>query len=454
MRHYANTMWRYNFNQTGLKLIIIAFSVIILSSSCSTNRNIPKQSVSQYFDYVLDTSTILNSGFAGLAFYDMESGKYIYRKNADKYFVPASNVKLFTLYTCIKSLGDSLPALKYIETDTSFTFWGTGDPSFLHPYFSPSATLPFLRSKAIAKKIYYAHGHNFMESYGSGWMWDDYNGYYQPELSPIPMFGNIVHAVKDSTGLNIYPISQEFHFQTDSTLKRLDRKFEKNEFSLPLISEKSLDFDQEIPYKHATDVNLKILEDSLGVPIFKTSIPLTQQVQTLYSLPVDTVYRRMMQISDNMLAEHLLLISSVETSDTFSSEVMISKMNKSYYADFSQPVNLVDGSGLSRYNLVTPQAIIELLQKMSTDIPEQRLYSLLAQGGQFGTLGKMFLNDKTTFVFGKSGSMAGVYNLSGFFISKSGKKYAFSFMNNNFNTSVSSVRKEVEKILTGLREKL
>jgi D-alanyl-D-alanine carboxypeptidase/D-alanyl-D-alanine-endopeptidase (penicillin-binding protein 4) len=58
-------------------------------------------------------SQIVKDHFTGFALYDMDSRKMIYGLNADKYFTPASNTKLFTFYTCLKMLGDSIPALRY-----------------------------------------------------------------------------------------------------------------------------------------------------------------------------------------------------------------------------------------------------------------------------------------------------------------------------------------------------
>jgi hypothetical protein len=93
-----------------------------------------------------------------------------------------------------------------------------------------------------------------------------------------------------------------------------------------------------------------------------------------------------------------------------------------------------------------------LLDKYQTQIPRDKLFSVLAAGGQNGTLSNVFVNNGNSYVYGKSGSMSAVYNLSGYLISKKGKTFIFSFMNNNFTKSVSQVRREVERILTSIYE--
>src|SRR5688572_26855500 len=68
----------------------------------------------------------------GFALFDIAGNKMVYEYRADRYFTPASNTKILTLYTCFTILGDSIPALKYVETEDSLVFWGSGDPSFLN----------------------------------------------------------------------------------------------------------------------------------------------------------------------------------------------------------------------------------------------------------------------------------------------------------------------------------
>ena len=159
----------------------------------------------------------------------------------------------------------------------------------------------------------------------------------------------------------------------------------------------------------------------------------------------------MMQVSDNMLAEHLLLLCGSSLKDTISTDFSIEAVSSLFLSDLSQKPVWVDGAGLSRYNLTTPMSIVTLLQKMYQEFPEEKLFSMMAVGGGQGTLNGMFNENKEPFIYAKSGSMSGVYNLSGYMVTSTGKRLIFSFMNNNFNTSISSVRKEVDYILTEIK---
>ena len=174
--------------------------------------------------------------------------------------------------------------------------------------------------------------------------------------------------------------------------------------------------------------------------------------KTLYSFPVDTVYRRMMKISDNMLAEHLLLLAGGKFSDTISSSKSIQNIQKAYFSEMPQQFKWIDGSGLSRYNLFTPESLVFLLEKMLKDYSQERIFSLMAIGGQTGTLNSVYKSPKP-FVFAKSGSMSGVYNLSGYLITEKGKLLIFSIMNNNFTGSISKYRNLTSEIIQEIYEK-
>ena len=159
----------------------------------------------------------------------------------------------------------------------------------------------------------------------------------------------------------------------------------------------------------------------------------------------------MLHVSDNMLAEQLILLCS--KADTLNTQKSIESIMKNYLSDLPDKARWVDGSGLSRYNLFTPRSIVKLLQKIYQEVPKERLFELLPAGGQPGTLRNMFKGNQP-FIFAKSGSFSNNYNLSGYLIGRSGKTYLFSFMNNSFMNPMSEIRKEVDRILTNIHEKL
>jgi D-alanyl-D-alanine carboxypeptidase/D-alanyl-D-alanine-endopeptidase (penicillin-binding protein 4) len=240
-------------------------------------------------------------------------------------------------------------------------------------------------------------------------------------------------------------------FSSQNSFSEIKRKINENIFYTNTKIGQKIEFEQDIPYKTSSDLLQKILSDTLKKEVTIGSFMPDKTFKTLYSLPVDTVYRRMMQVSDNMLAEQLLLLSGGKYSDTISTSLSIKNLQKNLFNDIPQKFNWVDGSGLSRYNLVTPESLVFLLDRMLKEFPKDRLLSLMPIGGQAGTL-KNTYKASVPFVFAKTGTLSGVYNQSGYMITKSGRLLIFSFMNNNFTGSASKVRTKTSEIIALLHE--
>lgn len=427
------------------KLLFLVF-ISFIGISCKTSQNLSRKNP---IAKMIDTSAVFANSFTGLAIYDTQTQRNIFERNADKYFTPASNTKLFTYYACLKTLKDSIPALKYKISGDSLLFWGTSDPTFLHPDFQNTKALDFLKTYKRSKKFYFSDQNFTNDALGSGWAWNDYNDYYSAEISPLPMYGNFVRVNIKDEKLNINPsIFENSFYKKDEAGSYIKRTVHDSQFLLPKSLLKSKDYSQDIPYKTSAGLTQQLLIDTLRKNINLTSIPVAADAKTLYSIPSDTLYKYMLQPSDNMFAEHLLLLCGMALKDSLNTSFAIKHTIQNYLQDLPDAPKWADGSGLSRYNLFTPRSIVALLQKIQAEVPQERLFASLPIGGKAGTIRNMFKTEEKPFVFAKTGSLSGVYNLSGYLITKSGKTLIFSFMNNNFNKPTSTIRKEVEKVIT------
>ena len=127
----------------------------------------------------------------GISIFDVESGKFWYNHQADKYFVPASNTKLFTCLAALQTLGDSLVAFRWVDKGAgSVEAEANGDPTFLHPDFLQQPAFDWLKKQ---QKIVLTDQNWKDKGLGAGWAWDDYTSDYTAERSFMPLYGNLVN---------------------------------------------------------------------------------------------------------------------------------------------------------------------------------------------------------------------------------------------------------------------
>lgn len=430
---------------TGLSL----FCLYIFLQGCSTDRQISASIAKS-----LKKSAVLKQHYVGLSVYNLSEKKSVYQHNADKYFTPASNTKLFTFYAGLKMIKERIPALRYIEKGDSLIFWGTGDPSFLHTKLKGSAAYELLRQSN--KQLFFASGRYSGGFYGKGWAWDDYNDYYQAEINELPVMDNLVAVTSKNGILSISPAFFKNNFVTDSARHGaflVIRDFNSNSFQQPLSTPPD-GYQQQIPYKVSAKTNLAILADTLKKPISLISMKMPEEAKTIYGAERDSVLKEMMLPSDNFIAEQLLLVYSDLLGQELSSEKAIAHIISQYLNVLPDKPVWVDGSGLSRYNLFTPADMTKLLELIYDEVHDpEKLYAMFPAGGKTGTLKNAYPKTDTPYVFGKTGSLSNVYNQSGYLITKKGRTYIFSFMNNHFTSATVEVRKAMAELITAIHDK-
>ncbi|RSK42404.1 D-alanyl-D-alanine carboxypeptidase [Hymenobacter perfusus] len=412
-----------------------------------------------WLEQLVRESSVLRRHHVGVCVADVTTGQQLFGLNDDRYFTPASTMKLFSLYAGLRLLPDSLPSLHYVLRPDTLLFWGTGDPTLLHGDVPSRRAFTFLQNRP--EKLVYAEVPT-AAAFGPGWSWDDYNYYFQPERGPFPIYGHTVRFYARAgqpmprvLPLFFRPLTQLAPAGTPNpTEDHVRRPALENRFTVLPSTGSWVD---ETPFRTSPALLLQLLQDTLRRPVLLASLRLRPQdsVRTLRGLPVDSLYRRMLRVSDNFLAEQLLLMcaSSLST-DSLSTGRAIRAMQLNYLRELPDAPVWVDGSGLSRLNLATPRSLVALLLTLHQQVPEPRLLGLLAAGGGQGTLRRVYRPVAgQPWLWGKTGTLTNNHNLVGYLRTKSGRLLAFSFLNNNHVATTNEVRREMERILTQVRER-
>ena len=427
----------------------------------------------------LDSSRAFRAQQVGLCLADAATGEKLFGYQEAQYFSPASTMKLLSLYTGLQLLADSVPSLRYFSRGDTLYFQGTGDPTFLHGDVPSRRAYTFLVRRA-EKVLAYCELPT-PPAYGPGWAWDDFGYYFQAERGAFPVYGHTVRfyhwpgvaaaakrlAVPER--LKISPaffaplaaaapttLAASLAHDPDAHVRRLPLE---NRFQVLPSGKKWVD---EVPFRSSRALTLQLLGDTLRRRVAGGQWqprPGRDSIHTLYGLGVDSLYRRMLRVSDNFLAEQLLLLCSTRVGyrDSLSTSRVIRQMQKSKLSFLPDRAVWVDGSGLSRLNLLTPRALTALLVRLHGMVDEKRLLSLLAAGGGPGTLRRRYFEagpPKATWFWGKTGTLTHTCNLAGYLRCRSGRLVAVTFFNNNIVGDDQATRNEMERLLRQLRARL
>lgn len=395
----------------------------------------------------LGEQSFFNGHLTGFYLYDLDSQRVIFEKNSQIRFLPASTTKLFTLFASILILQDSTQTLRYISSGDTLKIWGSGDPTWKYKQFTSPDFQKIIGNHSV---IQFSDANQVSQAFGYGWQWDDYYFDYSAERSPLPIYGNLLEVKKVGNRPEISPNRFEIR-PTTKPIKELERDLHQNVFYYNPAN--FIGREKYIPILSSGELTASLAGEITGKKwIYKPdSLPETHLVWR--GSPLFPVLREMMLESDNFLAEQLLWMISDRLFQTLDTERAIEYILKTYLSDLPDQPKWVDGSGLSRHNLFTPRSMVALFEKLYRILPEDQLYALLPTGGSSGTLKNSFQASQP-YIFAKTGTMSNHFSLVGVIRGKSGRNYAFAFMNSNYPYGASVVRREVENVLVKLKDML
>lgn len=428
-----------------LRSYFVIFCVLLILASCTSVKKIAFETD---LTRLINKSEVFEEEYVGFSLYDPSNDKFLLNINADKYFTPASNVKAFTFYTTNAILRDSIPTFAYTRRGDSLFVTPLGDPTFLHPDFQEQVALRRLGAFPD-ENIFISYPEIELKPFGPGWAWDDYEYDFQPERHPLPIYGNVIKVnVTDS----LTTISPQFfeNFVDMDGQRAKGRLTDQNIFYFPSIEAKGDTIESIIPFKTSKELHHRLLADTLRKKVKEVSSVPYFMADTIYNGRSLPMYATMMLRSDNFIAEQMLYMSALEKNRSSIGE-HISELANNELVFLPDSLIWVDGSGLSRYNMVTPRNQIALYTRIYRSLAWDRIQLVFPNGGVSGTI-KNWYGAEEPYIFAKTGTLRHNHCLSGFLKTKTGRILIFSWMNNHYTRPVSEIKVEMQKLFESIRD--
>lgn len=437
-------------------------------------------------------ATTPTKGHWGVLVVDAATGEVFYARNADSYFTPASNTKLFTTALGLAKLGPEHRYRTTIESRTlpdahgrllgNLVLMGRGDPNLSNRVFpfalevqrdgAPEKILAALADQIVARGVKLIEGdivgddsYFSAERYPSGWAIDDMTEGYGAPVSALTINDNTLlievrpgASEGERAWFTVEPWAEFYTFTSEITTVataaapgRVDAEREPGSRAVRLTGSAPLGapsttvtISVQEPAEFAAAL-LKRLLEARGVRVYGRAIADHNPVKTLearnvlaehLSLPLADSVRLINKISQNLHTEMLLRTATRESAGA-------STLRDSLRAaqDFHDSIGittgdavLFDGSGLSRRNLVTPRAVVTLLRWAAQQPWYAAYLDSLPISGQDGTLSERMKETPAALrIRAKTGTLGNVNALSGYAETAHGTRVVFSLFGNHHN---------------------
>lgn len=419
----------------------------------------------------------------GILIKNLSSDQILYSRDAQKYFIPASTTKILTTAAAWQKLGKDFRIRTSIHQGDEGNFYlvGRGDPSFNNAQLTVLAQKLQQRGIRSINKLIVDDSYFQGEYIDASWQWEDIQADYGAPVNSL--------MVNENTGiLTLSPnkIGEKLNITWSNDME-LYSGIENNSITVAEnesrffqvtrdLKGQVLKIDGKLPINSPSQTiglsvidpidnflkNLRLTWEKVGInvkeiqPIFEYQhYKIAEQkpeIAVVESLTLPDLLKEVNRNSNNLYAESLLrhLGNSESTNKnetTVNQGLKILKTTLSEWGIEPNTYMIVDGSGLSRKNLISPEALVKILQVMAKS-PDGNLFrASLATGGMNGTLKNRFLKTPAWgIVQGKTGSMTGVISLSGYINVPNYDDLVFSMIVNQ-SQHPSAVRKAMDEII-------
>ena len=425
----------------------------------------------------------------GLMVKALPSGKVWYERNAKRPYVPASTTKLFTAAAALKQLGPNYKFHTQMRAHKNIIKGVLASPLYIRFEGDPRLSQDNLRTlikrlkkygvKQVKAKVTIDDSNLSLPDYGPGWMWDDNAFCFSGPIGAIAIDNNCFKVsvkpgqlkaplqVKQKSPSSLIKLFNHTHTRpkghedcyldvfananNDYTVKGcMAQQDQAEEWELAITN----------PRSYAQFILRELFaEEGIEVPrnfYFGKTPEHTPVLADHASVPLKELLVEMLKDSNNLIAGILFKTLGHDYYNTTGRWRNSAKALKAILLDDldlnTDRIVILDGTGLSRYNLITPSALVALLEYAAKSPFAAEFKQALAVAGQDGTLkDRMIEPDLQSHVQAKTGAMTHVSTLAGFIDQKNGETLAFAIMMNHIPEQLMDYKLLQDKLCRYLR---
>jgi serine-type D-Ala-D-Ala carboxypeptidase/endopeptidase (penicillin-binding protein 4) len=455
----------------------------------------------QDVDALLAQPTLAH-GYWGVLVRSLKEGETLYALNKDKLMLPASNMKIVTLAAAAETLGwdyrfdtrlSIAGAVDHGTLDGDLVVAGSGDPSLVvsdgvaDSVFADWAARLKQRGIRVVNGRVIGDDHAFEgETLGFGWSWDDLPEDYSAGVGALQYNENAVTvkvtpgpAPGDQAGISIAPAGSGLTIVSSVTTAAAGASSSITAHRLPgsmrlelrgAVASTGPAATLMVSVDNPTQFFVTALRTALianGIDVRGPAVdvddirdaPRPDQrspVHTYQSAPLATLAVRLMKASQNQYAETFFKAvgAALGVIPTAAAGRRAAQALFERWGIHGDALIQRDGSGLSRYDYLTPEALVTILMHVDGD-PRLRgpFDASLPVAGRDGSLRSRMKNTAAEGnARAKTGSMTGVRGLSGYVTSADGEPLVFSILANNFDTPADTINGTSDAIVVRLAQ--
>jgi D-alanyl-D-alanine carboxypeptidase/D-alanyl-D-alanine-endopeptidase (penicillin-binding protein 4) len=374
---------------------------------------------------------------------DLE-GNVVFERNSGQRMMPASNQKLLTTAYALQTLG--------AEWRPKTKIWKTSGRTYVESEGDPLMTYSRLQEAVAKLKLDHRAPVYVKESYApywpEGWELDDLPNKYAAPVSAFTVDRGSFELWAENGRPKLLPTSYSTKIRWQMGPQTPEIRYDPFRREVTIVG--SLPKDRQRLDTLSLPRPDEAAASILGSYFIRTEkVPTTAPTGILEGNTIGEAVAACLPPSDNNIAEHLLLMAAqrsepLKPNPYPQAREQMANFLKRIVGWNPQDVRPMDGSGMSRHNLVTARGITQLLV-WANNQPFGRTYrSAMAKPGQPGTL-----RDRLQGVSfaGKTGSLDMVVALSGYLRANSGKELAVSVLLNTFDGSATDARNAADQFV-------